>query len=509
MKSINNMAAIVAATILLSGAMFTACTNSASMPSDVEMANGNYANYDGYGYDIPDNPEVGSGDKFSEFHDNPFISAQEVPQSTFSIDADGTAYAYMRAAINKGFKTISKNSVRIEEYLNYFTFDYADPTDGNDLAINAELGNCPWNAEHRLLRLGLKGKTVSDSDLPPCNYVFMIDVSGSMYGADRLDLLKKGVNELIDHLQPQDRVSIVTYSGEERLALESTLADETGKERMKAVVKELVASGATAGSKALELAYKQAQMHLIKDGNNRVIMGTDGDFNVGVTSFEDLKNIVADYADMGIYLTVCGFGMGNFNDAMMEQLSNSGNGTYVYVDSEDEILKVFNYERSHLLAVCSDTKVQITFNPKKVQQYRLIGYENRVMSNEDFADDTKDAGEIGAGQTITALYELIPAEEWDNETSAGTFDVRYKKQIGESSINLSIDIDKWSGSESENLNFAAGVAAFGMILRESPYKGDATIDMVSQLVSQNRSFDPYGWRGQLLQLIDTYASSNN
>lgn len=493
-----NLNAIVIAITTISCLAFTACTYE-SLPQDGDCSFGSF--YDENWSQTPDN----TGDKFDEIQDNPFISTSQEPQSTFSVDADGTAYTYMRRMIKES-RIPDKNSVRIEEYLNYFTFDYPNPTDGNDIAINAEIGNCPWNTQHYLLRLGLKGKSISDSQMPAANYVFMIDVSGSMNGSDRLDLLKKGMLELVEYLNNTDRISIVTYSGQERLALESTLADDAGKQAIREVINSLVANGSTAGSKALEMAYQQATQHFIPGGNNRIIMGTDGDFNVGKVSFSELKEIVADYADKGIYLTVCGFGTGNFNDSMMEQLSNSGNGTYVYIDSEEEMLKVFNYERSHLLAVCSDTKVQITFNQDKVQQYRLIGYENRVLKTEDFDDDTKDAGEIGAGQTITALYELIPTTDWNNHISVGTFDVRYKQQLGESSIALSLDINQWSGSSSENLNFAAGVAAYGMILRNSEYKGTADINMVSNLIAQNKSFDPYGWREQLLTLIDLYAS---
>lgn len=494
-------AAVICCLLFVGGMLFTSCMNSASEP----MMDGaeRYAYADGdAGGEIISGDEQNPGDRFDEIKDNPFVSTEDEPKSTFSVDADGTAYAYMRSRVRAGYLPY-KNSVRIEEYLNYFTFDYPDPQDGNELAINAEMGDCPWNAEHMLLRLGLKGKSVSPSDMPASNYVFMIDVSGSMNGSDRLDLLKSGMLELVDNLNETDRISIVTYSGEERLALESTLVKD--KAQIKSVISGLVASGFTAGSKALEMSYKEAEKNFIEGGNNRIIMGTDGDFNVGVTSTQGLLEIVEGYAKKGIYMTVCGFGTGNFNDAMMEKISNAGNGTYVYVDSEEEMLKVFNYERSHLLAVCSDTKVQLTFNPKKVKQYRLIGYENRVMSNEDFEDDTKDAGEIGAGQTITALYELVPAEDWDTETSAGTFDVRYKKKLGDNSVALSLDINKWNADKSENLNFAAGVAAYGMILRQSEYKGDATLQMASDLISKNRTYDPNGFRGQLLELIDKAA----
>ncbi len=497
MKTSKSTTVILVAMMMVT-ASFNACMNQAADPMSPGI-------YDYYAADGDVNggeylkPEQQSGDNFEEFTDNPFIDVATEPKSTFSVDADGTAYAYMRRMVTSG-NHLNKQSVRIEEFLNYFTFDYPDPTDGNEVAINGELGECPWNKEHKLLRLGLKGKSLSESEMPKSNYVFMVDVSGSMYGADRLDLLKKGLLELVDHMNPDDRVSIVTYSGAVSLALESTLIKD--KDQIKRVINSLDASGSTAGAKALEMAYAEAEKNFIEGGNNRIIMGTDGDFNVGVSSTEGLLEIVKSHADKGIYMTVCGFGIGNFNDGIMERVSNAGNGTYVYVDCEEEMLKVFNYERSHLISVCADTKVQITFNPKKVKQYRLIGYENRVMANEDFEDDTKDAGEIGAGQTITALYELVPADDWDTEASAGTFDVRYKKKLGDSSVALTLDIDKWSADQSENLNFAAGVAAYGMVLRESEYKGDATLKMASELVAKNRTFDPQGYRGQLLQLID-------
>lgn len=455
------------------------------------------------------------GDKFEEFADNPFVSTAEEPQSTFSVDADGASYAYMRRCLTGDYPMLpDKSAVRIEEFLNYFTFDYADPTGGNDVAINGEIGACPWNADHRLLRLGIKGKSVAEADMPAANFVFMVDISGSMYSADKLDLLKSGLIELVTHLRPTDRIAIVTYASGEELLLPSTPCSEAQTIINK--IARLEAAGSTAGASALRMAYEQAQKNYIQGGNNRIIMGTDGDWNVGVTSTEELLKIVEDYAHNGIYMSVCGFGTGNLNDAMMERISNSGNGTYTYIDCEDEMMKVFCHERSNMLAVASDAKIQITFNPAVVAQYRLIGYENRVMNNQDFEDDSKDAGEIGAGQTITALYELVPTlteragedsrtalpEGWDSNAQVATFDFRYKPSLGEQSVPLQLALDNWVGSQSENLNFAAGVAAYGMLLRQSPYAGTADYTMASALVDNNRTYDPHGYRAGLKNLID-------
>ena len=450
---------------------------------------------------MPGEPEEPTGgDKFDEIVENDFIKTADQNVSTFSIDADGATYAYMRKCLRNGFLP-SPNAVRIEEYLNYFTFDYADPTGDHTVAINGEVGECPWNPEHKLIRLGIKGKSMQASQMPAANYVFLIDVSGSMNQDDKLPLLKEGLITLTDRLNPTDRVSIVTYSGNVKLLLESTLASDANA--IKKAISQLSASGSTAGGEALKMAYEEALANYIEGGNNRVIMGTDGDFNVGVTSTDALVEMVQDYASKGVYLTVCGFGSGNLNDSMMEQISNKGNGTYEYIDSEDELSKVFVNERSKFLAVANDSKVQVTFDKEKVDSYRLIGYENRVMANEDFDDDTKDAGEIGAGQTITALYEIIPVDGFNGEGPLAVFDFRYKKMLGAESIPLSLEI---AGSDAldampTELRFAAGVAAYGMVLRDSKYKGTATFDMAYQLVGERLSFDKYGYRAQLQELI--------
>ena len=440
--------------------------------------------------------EQGSGDKFDEIKDNPFIKASENAVSTFSVDADGASYAIMRRYITGGY-TLSPSAVRIEEFLNYFTFNYPDPTGAESVAINAETGACPWTEGHRLIRLGIKGKSLKDSELPRSNYVFLIDVSGSMSSKDKLDLLKSGLIELVDNLPVTDRISIVTYSGKEELLLESTLVKDASK--IKKAIKKLTASGVTNGSAAITMAYKEAENNFIEGGNNRIILGTDGDFNVGVTSTDALVEMVENYAKKGIYLTVCGFGTGNLNDSMMEKISNSGNGTYEYIDCEDQMMKVFVHERNKFISVASDSKIQITFDPEYVDSYRLIGYENRVLSNEDFENDDKDAGEIGAGQTITALYEFIPTEKYTNMEEVGKFDFRYKKALGEESRPLETSIS--GATNSTELQFAAGVAAYGMILRNSEYKGSSSFAMAKELVGKGLSFDPNGYRKSLVDII--------
>lgn len=464
-------------------------------------------NYFSYAYDgswvIGDGSLA--GDKFSEFADNPFIQVATQPTSTFSVDADGASYAFMRRYVSSGY-TVNAASVRIEEMLNYFTFNYPSPVGEQTIAINSEVDRCPWNDTHYLMRLGIKGKEMKEEEVPQANFVFLIDVSGSMNGSDRLDLLKSGLKELLFRLNPNDRISIVTYSGTVEKLLESTPVKNADKIRK--AIDRLYASGGTAGGAALKMAYEEALANYNPAYNNRVIMGTDGDFNVGVTSTEELVEMVESYAKKGIYMTCLGFGMGNFNDSMLEKVSNSGNGNYYYIDCEDEMMKVFVHERERFVSVANDTKCQVTFDENLVKAYRLIGYENRVMNNEDFENDEKDAGEIGAGQTITALYEIEPTENFaelsGHDSPFAYFDVRYKKALGEESIPLSeaictSDILK---PTSENLNFAAGVAAYGMVLRLSPYKGSATINMAKELVGKSLSFDPHGYRSELLRLMD-------
>jgi Ca-activated chloride channel family protein len=446
--------------------------------------------------------EPPGGDRFSDIVENPFMDAAENPLSTFSVDADGAAYAYMRRCIReKGFRP-DANSVRIEEYLNYFTFNYEDPKAGEDVALNAEVGPCPWNEEHYLLRLGIKGKSLEEESIPQANFVFLIDVSGSMSSTDKLPLLKQSLITMLDYMRSDDRIAIVTYASGEKLLLGSTPASE--KTKIVNAIKQLYASGSTSGARAMEMAYQEALKNFLPEGNNRIIMGTDGDFNVGPTSTEAIKEMVQNYASQGVYITLCGFGTGNLNDAMMEEVSNAGNGTYQYIDSEDEMTKVFVNERARFITVANDCKTQIAFNPEAVSKYRLIGYENRMMANEDFENDKADAAEIGMGQTITALYEIIPAE--NAQGSLGTFSFRYKKTLAdETAIPLSIDLPAFGGKSSENLLFASSLAAWGLTLRNSQYKGNASIEMAIELAKQSLNYDPFHYRQQYLELLQKAA----
>ena len=445
--------------------------------------------------------EEQGGNDFDTIKENPFIQTEKEPVSSFSVDADGAAYAYMRCCVNL-YGLPEANSVRIEEYLNYFTFDYPDPTGEEALAINGEMGLCPWNPAHSLLRLGLKGKSLKESEIPAANYIFLIDVSGSMNGTDRIDLVKTGLISLVETMGGEDRVAIITYSGNVEMLLESTIVAEGRADIVKAI-KKLRASGVTSGGEAMKMAYREASEHYIQGGNNRIIMCTDGDFNVGVTSTEALVEMVESYQERGIYLSIMGFGWGNFKDSRMENISNHGNGTYNYIDCEDEMMKVFVNERSRFYSVANDTKCQVRFNPEAVRSYRLIGYENRVMSNEDFEDSKKDAGEIGAGQTITALYEIewIEAPQDSSAPELCTFETRYKLSLKDAdSRSLTLKIYP-GGPETANMNFATGVTAYGLVLLDSEYKGTASYEMAEEYIKKGLSFDPGGYRSALVTLI--------
>ncbi len=444
-----------------------------------------------------ENPD---GGKFDEIRDNDFIATSEQPVSTFSVDADGACYTWLRRCIESSRLPV-QGAVRIEEYINYFPFDYAGPTDGNTVALNAEVGACPWAPEHKLIRLGLQGKALKEDEIPTANFVFLIDVSGSMTGADRLDLLKSSLIAMTKVMSPNDRIAIVTYSGTVKKLLGSTPVSDA--KTIVAAIKKLTASGSTAGGEAMKMAYEEALKNFIEGGNNRVIMGTDGDFNVGVTDTNALKEMVQNYAKKGIYLTICGFGMGNLNDSMMETLSNEGNGTYEYIANADDMEKVFIRERGKFCAVANDCKIQVSFNPATVAQYRLIGYENRRMSNDDFENDEKDAAEIGAGQSITALYEIIPAEGADPAGKVARFDFRYKKSLSEESIPMGIDVVPADAAPSESFSFAAALASYGMILRDSKYKGASNLTLVTELATAgSKTFDPYGYRAAFLKLVE-------
>jgi len=440
-------------------------------------------------------------EKYKGEPENPFMEVTEDPVSTFSVDADGGSYANTRRFLHFGQKP-PKESVRIEEYINYFTFDYPQPGMGENVSLNSEIATCPWNQDHHLMRLGMKGMTIADEDLPLANFVFLIDVSGSMDSPEKLGILKSGFKMMTDNLRDQDRVAIVTYAGSAEVLLESTYGDNTRK--IKNAIDKLGAGGSTAGAEGIITAYEIAEDHLIPGGNNRVILGSDGDFNVGPSSVEELIELIEEKRESGIYLTVLGVGTGNLNDHMMEQIANKGNGTYEYIDNADQLKKVFVYERSKFYSVATDSKIQVTFNENMVEKYRLIGYENRRLDSTDFEKDSTDAGEIGAGQSITAVYELILTDQTSAEKYA-QFDFRYKKPDTDESRLLQHEVVAGPvaiSSASESMRFVAAVTGFGLITRESEYKGNVDKQLVLDLANGARSFDPGGWRAEFVELVE-------
>ena len=439
-------------------------------------------------------------EKYKDYDENPFFNVSEQPISTFSIDADGGSYSNMRRYLYLG-QIPPKASVRIEEYINYFTFDYPEPSSEENVSLNSEISKCPWNSEHYIIRLGIKGKTIPDSDLANSNYVFLIDVSGSMDSPDKLGILKSGFKLMVDELKDKDKVAIVTYAGEAAVLLQSTNGDE--KDKIKEAIDKLGAGGTTAGAAGISTAYEIAQQNFIVNGNNRVILGTDGDFNVGTSSTDDLVKLIEGKRETGIYLTVLGVGGGNLNDEMMEQVANKGNGNYEYIDNANQIQKVFVYEKSKFYTVAKDCKIQITFNTNMIDTYRLIGYENRVLNKEDFKNDSTDAGELGSSQTITALYEVV-LKKIDASEQYANFDFRYKRPSEQQSrlINLKVQpLPIELNSASENMRFAAAVSGLGLLMKESKYKGNLTKQMIIDLGSNSLTFDPNGYRKEFVDLV--------
>lgn len=449
------------------------------------------------------NPELPFQENYKDHGENPFINTSDAPISTFSVDADGASYANTRRFLNLG-QTPPTAAVRIEEFINYFTFDYVEPNNNDHVSLNSEVAVCPWNTEHYLMRIGMKGKTIPENELPNSNYVFLIDVSGSMNSPDKLGVLKSGFKTLTDNLRNEDKIAIVTYAGNAGLLLPSTPGSE--KEKIKAAIDQLGAGGSTAGAEGIITAYKIAEENFIEQGNNRVILGSDGDFNVGPSSTEDLVKLIEEKRETGIYLTVLGVGGGNLNDNGMEQIANKGNGNYEYIDNAKQIQKVFTYELGKLYTVAKDSKIQITFNDEKVTSYRLIGYENRALENEDFEDDKKDAGEIGSSQTITAVYEII-LTDMNIEENFATFDLRYKKPNADESIPLTHEVtgDIYDiNQSSENMRFSAAVTGFGLLLKDSEYKGNISKQMVLNLANSATTFDPNGFRKEFTELVNSW-----
>ncbi|WP_296619919.1 VWA domain-containing protein [Marivirga sp.] len=469
------------------------------------MLNLSCENYeDGYGPDYTSDSYYTQGDQYIDNGENPFISTSEQNISTFSIDADGGSYANSRRFIMQQSMLPPNGAVRIEEFINYFDLNYPQPTDGAPIAANGEVAKCPWKADHKLIRIGIQGKDIPESQLPPSNYVFLIDVSGSMRGDDKLSLLKQGFNLLVDELTSQDQIAIVTYAGQAGLLLESTSGDQKG--RIKNAINSLGSGGSTAGADGIITAYNIALDHYIEGGNNRIILGTDGDFNVGISDREQLISLVDEKRDNGIFLTTLGVGRGNLNEGTLEQIANKGNGTYEYIDKVEQLKKVFLYEKNKFYTVAKDVKVQVDFNPEIVEAFRLIGYENRILNEEDFEDDEEDAGELGAGQSITAIYEIIPNPAVGFETGRTfSIDMRYKLPDNTSSVPFELDIvdeDKNFAESSDYMKFTAAVAAFGMQLIDSQFKGIATYKDINDWLYDTNLEDPYGYKEELKSLVN-------
>lgn len=470
--------------------------------------------------------EAANTESYSQIDENPFYEAARTPLSTFSIDVDTASYSNTRRFIGEG-QLPPKDAVRIEELVNYFSYDYEQPTGSAPFSVATEVAECPWNASHRLVHIGLQGRRIAAEQMPPANLVFLVDVSGSMQPANRLPLVKASMRMLTEQLSARDRVAIVVYAGSSGLVLPSTPGDR--KNEILAALGRLEAGGSTNGGQGIELAYRIAQENFIQGGTNRVVLASDGDFNVGVTSEGELVRLIEEKRAGGVFLSVLGYGMGNLKDSTMEKLADKGNGNYAYIDSFAEARKVLGSELGGTLhTIAKDVKIQVEFNPARVAGYRLIGYENRLLRDKDFNDDTKDAGEIGAGHSVTALYEIVPAgqklpdagvdelkyrspaqQEAPEGVGTGelmTVKLRYKEPDGEESRLLSVgvaDARAALSNASENFKFSSAVAAFGLLLRDSKYKGDATYDSVLRLARSSVGPDLQGYRAEFLKLVET------
>lgn len=463
-------------------------------------------------------------EEYSYISENGFKRVSDEPLSTFSIDVDTAAYSNVRRMIRNG-ETIPADAVRIEEMINYFDYDYPEPEEGEPFTVTTEYSDCPWNPENNLLLVGLQAKEIDFENRPHSNLVFLLDVSGSMYSEDKLPLVRKSFAMLAENLTEKDRVSIVTYAGYESVVLEGVPGDRT------AVIMEalegLEAGGSTAGAAGIRKAYELAQEYFIPGGNNRVILATDGDLNVGISSEGELTRLIQEKKKSGVHLSVLGVGTGNLKDNKMEALADNGDGNYNYIDSVFEAKKVLVDEMGGtLITVAKDVKIQVEFNPEKVAGYRLVGYENRLLDQEDFHNDKVDAGEIGAGHTMTALYEIQPAGtgsgqkmelkyqttgQATNQTTGSsellTVSLRYKAPNGDKSrlISHPVEADSYRQEMSENLAFASAVAEFGMVLRDSDNRGNATFDSVLELAEPCVHADSDDYRKEFLGLVEEAA----
>ena len=469
----------------------------------------------------PPPPQQRNAETYKEIKENSFVAVAQQPVTTFSADVDRAAYANVRRIIGYG-QIPPKDAVRIEEMVNYFDYDYPAPEEGSvsPLRVSPELAPAPWNPNHLLLRIGLQAKKIDLAKAPPSNIVFLIDVSGSMDEENKLPLLKSSFKMLLEQLRPDDKIAIVTYANGTKVALPSTSVKD--KEKIIKVLDNLYASGGTSGGRGIQLAYEQAQKSFIKNGNNRIILATDGDFNIGINNTTDLEKFIEKQRESGIYMSVLGFGIGNYRDDMAETIADKGNGNYAYIDNITEAKKVLVNELSGtLFAVAKDVKLQLEFNPKYVKEYKLIGYENRMLANEDFTNDKKDAGEIGAGHTVTALYELVPSDgkvaqslryqsqelnEKGKGNELGFLKIRYKdpKVKDAKSVEITEPLifnKKALKDTSTDYRFAASVAEFGILLRDNSNKANATYDQVIELAEGAIGKDPEGYRKEFVRLV--------
>ena len=466
---------------------------------------------------------------YRRIEDNRFHSTRLSPLSTFSIDVDRASYANMRRFLLEG-RLPPADAIRTEELINYFTYEYAEPRGEHPFTVAADVGPAPWNREHRLVRIGLQGRRYASRELPPSNLVFLIDVSGSMASSDKLPLVQQAFRLLVNELREEDRVAIVVYAGSAGLVLPSTPG--TDRATILSAIDRLQAGGSTAGGAGIRLAYEIARRNHLPEGNNRVILATDGDFNVGVSSEGELVRLIEEKRREGTALTVLGFGTGNLKDSRMEQLADKGDGNYAYIDNLLEARKVFVSElTSTLFTIAKDVKIQVEFNPARVRAYRLIGYENRLLATEDFSDDTKDAGELGAGHSVTALYEIVPAGARSSVAIPDDEGLRYQQRPeiepvaahGDEWLTVQLRYKPPTSSRSRlmrhtvrvrdeqrelrgDFGFAASVAAFGMVLRNSEHRGSATLEDVLALARETRGADADGYRAEFIRLVEMARS---
>ena len=462
-------------------------------------------------------------EEYDRIQENGFKSVADTPLSTFSIDVDPASYSNMRRFINRG-ELPPADAIRTEELVNYFSYDYPKPTGNDPVKITVEAGTCTWNTAHRLVRIGLKAKEIPTEQLPASNLVFLIDVSGSMWGANRLDLVKSSLKLLVNNLRNKDKVAIVTYAGSAGVKLEATSGGD--KQKIREAIDELTAGGSTAGGAGIHLAYQIAKKNFISDGNNRIILCSDGDFNVGVSSAEGLEQLIEKERKSGVHLTVLGYGMGNYKDKKIQVLAEKGNGNHAYIDNLQEANRVLVGEFGATLhTVAKDVKLQVEFNPSQVQAYRLIGYESRLLKDEDFNNDAKDAGDMGAGHTVTAFYEVIPAGV-KNEYVGKVDDLKYQKKekmtlkptgsdelltvklrykAPDKDVSRKMElpfVDNKGDSVSSDFRFASAVAMFGQLLRDSDFKGTADYDKVIKLAKQGLNNDERGYRREFIRLVE-------